>query len=169
MKTIPNFPNYTIDDSGVVKGKIFAKAQTLGKNGYRYVTLYSNNSSKKLYVHRLLAELFIPNPEGKRTVNHKDGDKTNNCLSNLEWHTDSENIQHAYDNGLNHGSKINDNSRENMYEQFMSGQNMSQIAEGKDFNNVTVSNHIRKYVKDNNLEKEYAEQKVKQKLARQCN
>lgn len=167
MKVIPDFPNYTIDERGVVKGKA-VKVQTLGKNGYKYVTLYNNNLSKKLYIHRLMAELFISNPEGKRTVNHKDGNKANNCLSNLEWSTDGENIKHAYDNGLNRGSKITDECRKFMYEQFMSGQNMSQIAEGNDFNNVTVSNHIRKYVKDNNLEKEYEKQKMQQKLIRQC-
>lgn len=111
MKQIPNFPNYTISTDGIIMGQNAEKAQTHGKNGYKYVTVYANNVSKKLYVHRLMAELYIPNPENKRTVNHIDGDKHNNNLSNLEWHTDSENIQHAYDNGLNHGSNITDSDR----------------------------------------------------------
>jgi hypothetical protein len=54
--------------------------------------------------HRILAEHFIPNPENKRTVNHLDGDKTNCCLFNLAWSTDSENNQHAYDTGLKYGA-----------------------------------------------------------------
>lgn len=51
---------------------------------------------KHYKVHRLMAEIFIPNPYGKRTVNHIDGNTQNNTLSNLEWATHSENAQHAY-------------------------------------------------------------------------
>ena len=167
MKQIPGFPNYTICKDGVVMGKA-EKKQTLGKNGYRYVTLYSNNQSKKLYIHRLLAELYILNPECKRTVNHIDGNKQNNCLTNLEWHTDSENIKHAYDNRLNHGSKITDSDREVMYNRFMNGDSMQLISDSYTFNNVTISNHIRQYVKQNNLSEVYEAEKVRQKNLRQC-
>jgi hypothetical protein len=52
-------------------------------------------------IHRLVAEAFIPNPDTKSTVNHKDGDPSNNCVSNLEWMTHSENVRHAVDTGLN--------------------------------------------------------------------
>lgn len=167
MKQIPNFPNYTVSTDGIIMGQNAKKAQTHGKNGYKYVTVYANNVSKKLYVHRLMAELYIPNPENKRTVNHIDGDKHNNNLSNLEWHTDSENIQHAYDNGLNHGSNITDSDREIMYNRFMNGDSMQLISESYSFNNVTVSNHIRKHVKENNLSEVYEAEKVRQKQLRQ--
>ena len=161
MKVIPGFPNYTIDVNGVVMGTA-EKKQTHGKNGYKYVTLYANNVGKKLYIHRLMAELYIPNPENKRTVNHIDGNKHNNALSNLEWHTDSENIKHAYDNGLNHGSNITDSDREIMYNRFMNGESMQLISESYPFNNVTVSNHIRQYVKQNNLSDVYDAEKLRQ-------
>lgn len=69
--------------------------------GYYRVNLYSNGKYNKHSVHRLLAKNFIPNPENKATVNHKDSNRLNNDLSNLEWATYSENNQHAYDNNRN--------------------------------------------------------------------
>lgn len=65
-------------------------------------------NGKKLYpnVHRLVAKLFIPNPNGLREINHKDGNKLNNKVSNLEWVTTQENQLHARDMGLT-SCKIN--------------------------------------------------------------
>ena len=69
--------------------------------GYRNVSLYRNAVVEHIYVHRLVAETFIPNPNNLSDVNHKDGCKTNNILSNLEWCSRSDNQKHAYKNGLN--------------------------------------------------------------------
>lgn len=74
----------------------------VAKNGYYIVSLWSNNKGKTHYIHRLIAEAFIhnPNPKKFRTVNHIDGNKLNNEIPNLEWCTYSRNNQHAYDTGL---------------------------------------------------------------------
>jgi len=71
------------------------------KKGYPMVGIFKDGVTKKAYIHRLVAQTFIPNPENKQQVNHKDGNKQNNTASNLEWCTQSENIQHAFKTGLN--------------------------------------------------------------------
>lgn len=76
-------------------------------SGYRMVVLTINGKKQYHNVHRLIAKAFIPNPKGLREVNHKDGNKLNNAVSNLEWVTTRENHFHARDNGLETTCKIN--------------------------------------------------------------
>lgn len=64
-------------------------------NKYRRVTLAINGKTKRVFIHRLVALAYIPNPENKPCINHVDSDVTNNAVSNLEWCTASENMQHA--------------------------------------------------------------------------
>lgn len=79
--------------------------ENIDKSGYCYVNLYKNE--KKAYkIHRLVAQTFIPNIQKKPQVNHKDGNKKNNTVKNLEWVTREENIQHAYKNNLIRSLKI---------------------------------------------------------------
>lgn len=68
--------------------------------GYSIVFLSKNGETKHFFMHRLVAEKFIPNTENKPQVNHIDGNKTNNCVENLEWVTGSENMYHSYKIGL---------------------------------------------------------------------
>lgn len=68
--------------------------------GYPYITLTVNWKRKIIFIHRLIAENFIPNPNNYNVVNHLDGDKNNCNVFNLEWTTHSLNLKHAYDNGL---------------------------------------------------------------------
>ena len=67
---------------------------------YIYVELHKGDEGKTMLIHRLVAEAFIPNPDDKPEVNHKDGKKFNCVVGNLEWSTHSENIKHAFDTGL---------------------------------------------------------------------
>lgn len=70
------------------------------KDGYLEVGLYKNKKRKTFSVHRLVGEAFVVNASGKPEINHKDGDKSNNMHTNLEWVTSSENQVHAIKNGL---------------------------------------------------------------------
>lgn len=88
----------------VVKEKIL-KQSLDRKNGYLMVTLTKNEKRKNYRIHKLVANLFIPNPNNYPQVNHIDGNKFNNTVDNLEWCTPQENIQHAWKNGLNYISE----------------------------------------------------------------
>lgn len=85
------------------KGKILSPNNSNSKHYWR-IDISSetgNKASRRAYaVHRLVAEAFIPNPDNLPQINHIDGNKDNNCVSNLEWCDNSHNIRHAYDNSL---------------------------------------------------------------------
>lgn len=74
----------------------------VGKNGYKAFTFRNAGKDVRLTLHRLLASQFCEKPEGCDMVNHKDGDKLNNAIENLEWVTAGDNVRHAYAEGLMH-------------------------------------------------------------------
>jgi hypothetical protein len=85
---------YTDGEVWSVKSRKFLKQET--SKGYKRVTLSINGKTKRFQVHRVVAMYFIENPLNKPCVNHKDGDKENNNMNNLEWCTHSENEKHSY-------------------------------------------------------------------------
>lgn len=107
--------SYEISDTGIVRSKDRLCVDSVGRkrfrkgmilnpdiapNGYYRVTLAKGKKKVQKYLHRLLAEYFIPNPEHLPQVNHKDGNKLNCSLDNLEWVSVKENVVHAYQHGL---------------------------------------------------------------------
>lgn len=95
---------YEIGDNGDVVSLLGGERKVLRvgmmSSGYKMVGVRYNGKQKFFSIHRLLALHFIPNPDNKPQVNHKDGNKLNSRLDNLEWVTQSENNRHAYDTGL---------------------------------------------------------------------
>lgn len=98
-KNIENYPNYQISSFGRVKSLKFGKEKILkqrkDKDGYKLINLYENKKSHTLKIHRLVAQAFIPNPNNYCVVNHRDENKQNNTVDNLEWVTQEYNCNYG--------------------------------------------------------------------------
>lgn len=103
-KSIPGFNKYAIDENGNIINKSNPnKLMKLSndKDGYKKLSIVNDDGVERtVRAHRLVASVFIPNPENKPVVNHKNGIKYDNRVENLEWATIAENTQHSYDNGF---------------------------------------------------------------------
>lgn len=115
-RKVVEFNGYMVSSDGLIKSfkkysNGYIMSQSDDKDGYKKVTLTSNGNEYTRRVHRMMAEAFLPNPENKPTVNHKNGIKYDNRIENLEWATVSENTQHAFDNGLIGKGKYHHNSK----------------------------------------------------------
>ena len=111
---LQKWPGYEISNNGRVRS--YLDRHGFGKNkyvevpeileeqthrlGYKYVNLRKDGKTHKGYIHHLMGETFLPNPENKPEVNHENGNKADNSLSNLTWNTRAENMEHARRTGL---------------------------------------------------------------------
>lgn len=93
VKSVTRFVN---DNNGVVLLKSKILNPMINEKGYLRIGLSKNNQRKYKRIHRLVAEAFIPNPDNKPQINHKNGIKTDNRVSNLDWVSISENVKHSY-------------------------------------------------------------------------
>ena len=103
IKPIEGLPGIFVSDEGFIISELRdhrVLKSLKDSKGYERVRLTVDRKKYSLKVHREVAKAFIPNPENKPQVNHIDGNKSNNAVSNLEWVTNIENARHAVDNGL---------------------------------------------------------------------
>ena len=101
MKEIPDYPNYFVDTEGNIYSKQSGKLKKLspwldGKGNYLQIGLMKDGKRHRLFVHRLVAITFIPNHKILPEVNHKDKNKTNCAVSNLEWCDRKTNLTDSY-------------------------------------------------------------------------
>lgn len=98
---LPGFEGiYTVSSLGYLHNGRKALVPYQINSGYLCVKLHNNKRRTSVLVHRMVANAFLPNPQCKNEVNHKDGNKQNNAVTNLEWVTSAENKQHAWKAGV---------------------------------------------------------------------
>lgn len=138
LKTHIDYPFYKVSSQGKVwshKTGTWMSTQ-VNKNGYEQIGLRNKHGQRKMiYVHRLVADLFVAKVDGKNHINHKDGCKVNNNYTNLEWVTPTENMSHAKETGLhnqdgenNHRCKFSKETIERVF--ILIGEGLSQKAVG---------------------------------------
>lgn len=123
-RPIKDYENYLIDTEGNVYNTTTNKPLkgSISEHGYKYYRLSKDGKKKMFYAHRLVAEMFLSNPNNFTIVNHIDGNKLNNNISNLEWTTQSDNMLKAHQNGL-----IKPVRKKEYYEKDLEGELWKQI------------------------------------------
>ena len=119
-REVKEYSNYEVNQLGEIRHKKRQKILKPRDNngGYQYVNFKINGKNTNFAVHRIVANAFIPNPNGYTEVNHKDYNKKNNCVDNLEWVSNSQNKQHSYlkqENKKSRGKAVNQYTKEGIF------------------------------------------------------
>lgn len=124
-------------------------------NGYSRVALYKDKKPKQFIVHRLVAEAFIPNPEGKPVVDHINGDRTDNRVENLRWCTHSENSQNSLriKNNGNYKTIVIKDNKGNIFKSYREAAREYGIAPNTVKNDVLGKTHYTPQQKGSNYER----------------
>ncbi len=174
-KQIKNFSNYYITKNAELYSTMRGGARKMKphydkKISYYRVALVSDSGEKKsMLLHRLVALTYLEKPEGDYEVNHIDGNKKNNCLSNLEWVTRSDNLKHAYSLNLmtvagvtNPRCILTEEQVVEIYSKLMNGEKNSVLAEQYGVERTTIL-HIKKKLSWSHLLKDLPDIKIKHK------
>ena len=174
---------YEVSDTGFVRS---LDRELLGRDGYIYpykgrilrtnlnkqviypqVSLWKNNKGSYFYIHRLVAQAFIPNPNNLPEVNHIDGNRTNNHVSNLEWVTSSENSFHAVQTGLRtYTHRLTKEEFVDCLWDVIQGESYASLSQRVPYKVPFLSVKLRKIAKELNLEHELDESLMIQRIER---
>lgn len=143
-------PDGNIWNKGNHQWKKFSK----NPNGYFKVLLALNGERKQFLIHQLVALHFLPNPYKHVQVNHKDGDKANNALPNLEWISNNDNIQHSLETGLRRGFMSMDDKLSYINRVF-AGEQVTDIAASIGRSPVVLSKMLRQAATKNDLDQQW--------------
>lgn len=157
VRSVDRVLSVTNQKERLFKGKVIY--QTLNVQvAYKQVSLWKNNKGTSLYVHRLVAEAFIPNPSNKPEVNHIDGNRQNNHVSNLEWVTSKENSQHAINTGLQvYTHRLTKEEFIDCLHDVINGESYQSLSERVPYKVPFLSTKLRKLAKELGLETELNE------------
>lgn len=152
---IANFEQYAITDEGTVISLRYNQPLKGIKvqNGYLHVSLHMEDGRRtQVCIHRLVAEHFLPNPYHFDQVNHKDGNKENNHVDNLEWCNQSQNVQHALKNGLCKGRTFTSyEDKVKWLHQILDGMTFKELSEQTGKRTETLHGMLRKVAEKEGL------------------
>ena len=166
VRSVDRVLSVTNQKERLFKGRVLL--QTMNKQvQYKQVSLWRENKGTSYYVHRLVAEAFIPNPEGKPEVNHIDGNRQNNHISNLEWVTSGENSLHASKTGLRvYTNRLTKDEFLDCLYDVINGESYQSLSSRVPYKVPFLSTKLRALAKEFNLETELNESLYIQRVNR---